>query len=1116
LEEIAQGGMGAIWRVHDPQLGRELAVKVLRLELCHQPELVRRFLDEARITAQLPHPGIVPVHELAQDDSGLPFLAMKLVRGETLEALLQRRASPQEDLPRFLSIFEQVCQAVAFAHARGVIHRDLKPLNVMVGQFGEVQVMDWGVAKLLRPSDGAGEPPARNGGLAAPPGQAGGVTQAGTAVGTPGYMAPEQARGELDRIDRRSDVFGLGAILYQVLTGKQPFAGPDALEQLLHAAAGELDEAFARLEGCGADAGLVALARACLNPAPEQRPGDAAEVARRVADYQRGVQERLQAAERARAVAEARVWEERKRRRLAVAAVVLLALALAGGAAAWYQHDRSRRQAAERRQRGEAEAAAALRETDHHLREEPDLRDRDPERWHAAVQLAAAAVGRATAALANADVGPDWEDRVRQKAAEVDRQRRDSALRLELDRIRLEMAATRNGNFDSAAGAPRYQEALGKYGIDPADTAASARVVAGSPLRGELVAALTDWSHCTPDPREAKWLVALLEAVEKAGPAGQGQWHTRWVAAVRQGNGRALAALARQAGGELAAADVTNLARELDHLGQAGAAVELLRRGRKRLPDDFWLNHDLGMALHQQDPRSGEGVPYLMVAAALRPHSPGTQLNLGLALAEKGDVDDAIRCFRRAIELDPRYPLGHSNLGIALKERGHVEEAMRCYHTALELDPRFAPALTSLGVALAEKGDLDGAIRRYREALAADPTYAKAYFNWGVDLAARGDMRGATRCYEKAIDLNPRYAKAHANLGTVLLRNGDVDGAIRRYHRAIELDPGFAPVHNDLGMALKEKGDLDGAIRCYRKAIELDPKLAMAYDNLGNALRSKGDVDGAIRCHRQAIDLAPWYATAHTNLGLALQTKGDLDGAVRCFRKAIELSPRHPIAHAALGQVLLWRGQFGPARDATRRALDLLPLRDPQRGRVAQQLRRCEAGRALAEKLPAVLQGKASPANAAESLALAQLCQQSRQFSGAARLYAEAFASQHGLAEDMEAQPRYNAACCAALAATGEGNDASKLDAREHARLRGQVLAWLRADLDAWGKRLADAKPAQRQAILQTLHHWQEDADLQAVRDEKALAALPPRERDAWQKLWADVANLANKAGRPH
>jgi serine/threonine-protein kinase len=153
-EEIGRGGMGAVPRARDPHLDRELAVEVLQGDGHDRPELVRRFVEEAQVCSQLQHPGIVPVHDLGRLEDGPPFFATKLGQGRTLAELLRESARPAADPPRLLAVFEQVCQAVAYAHSKGVIHRDLKPSNVMVGAFGEVQVMDWGLAKVLRPGPG--------------------------------------------------------------------------------------------------------------------------------------------------------------------------------------------------------------------------------------------------------------------------------------------------------------------------------------------------------------------------------------------------------------------------------------------------------------------------------------------------------------------------------------------------------------------------------------------------------------------------------------------------------------------------------------------------------------------------------------------------------------------------------------------------------------------------------------------------------------------------------------------------------------------------------------------------------------------------------------------------
>jgi serine/threonine protein kinase len=157
-EEIARDGMGAVLKARDADIGRDVAVKILLADAHDQPHLSRRFLEEARITGRLQHPGVVPVYALGRLPDGRPYFAMKLVKGRTLGELLAERTDPTADRPRFLHVFEQVCQTLAYAHAHGVIHRDLKPSNVMVGAFGEVQVMDWGLAKVLTRDDTAKEP----------------------------------------------------------------------------------------------------------------------------------------------------------------------------------------------------------------------------------------------------------------------------------------------------------------------------------------------------------------------------------------------------------------------------------------------------------------------------------------------------------------------------------------------------------------------------------------------------------------------------------------------------------------------------------------------------------------------------------------------------------------------------------------------------------------------------------------------------------------------------------------------------------------------------------------------------------------------------------------------
>jgi serine/threonine protein kinase len=218
---VGQGGMGTVYRALDRSLDREVALKVLRGDLA-APEAEARLRREARILARLEHPGIVPVHDVGRLADGRVFYVMKLVRGERLETYL-RSAS----LTDALRLFLRVCDTVGFAHARGVVHRDLKPSNIMVGPFGEVLVLDWGIARLVEPDTSSSDPTEHDTAsddasaplpAAAPEPD----TSPGTVLGTPGFMAPEQAQGWMHLVGPRSDVFALGAILRFLVTGRGP------------------------------------------------------------------------------------------------------------------------------------------------------------------------------------------------------------------------------------------------------------------------------------------------------------------------------------------------------------------------------------------------------------------------------------------------------------------------------------------------------------------------------------------------------------------------------------------------------------------------------------------------------------------------------------------------------------------------------------------------------------------------------------------------------------------------------------------------------------------------------------------------------------------------------
>jgi serine/threonine-protein kinase len=1047
FEEIGRGGMGRVLRGHDPELGRDLAVKVLREEHASDQGLEQRFVEEAQVGGQLQHPGVVPVYELGRFPDRRPFFTMKLVKGRTLAELLKERPDPADDLQSYLGIFQQVCQTVAYAHSKGVIHRDLKPANVMVGAFGEVQVMDWGLAKVLGQRNGEPDATAtgtlirtvRSGSTAEEHGRTG-------VVGTPAYMAPEQARGEVEAVDERADVFGLGAILCEILTGEPPYCRGDRAAVLCQAATGDVVEAFARLENCGSESELRLLCRDCLAPEREKRPRNAEVVTRRLATYQAAVQERLRAAELERAAAEARAVEERKRRRVALAlAAAVLALVLTGaGGGLWVQRlagERSRRDA-EQRQTVQAALARAA-----------GLAEQS--RW----REAAAVLDQAKRGVG--DAGPA-ELRQRLEVAEADLKLLDR-----LDAIRQQRSTIVDGRLDKATAAADYaaafqQAGVGRVGDD--EVAVAARVRA-SPVAAALVGSLDDWASVTADAAVRSWLLGV------ARQAAPDTWADRFRDPAVWQDRPALQGLAAEAlrddGARLGELPPQMLASLGLLLGDSPEAVPLLRAAQRHYPADFWLSLYLGVTLHQAK-HWPEAQEYDRVAVALRPDAAVAHNNLGFTLASRNRIDEAIAEFRTAIALDPNYARAHSNLGSLLRARKN----------------------------------LDGAVGELRQAIALQPEYARAHYNLGVALADRHQPDEATAEYRQALALDPKLAEAHVGIGAALIEKKDVKGAIAEYRRAIEIAPDNFKAHFNLGVALFANRDREGAIVGFRRAVELDPQSADACYSLGCVLQSKPDWPAAIAAYRQAIRIDPKHAQAHNNLGHALGLQRDVDGAVAEYRKAIEIDANYPDARCNLGIALLNLGQFAEGLEQLRRGHALGSRRPGWGYPSARWVSEAEYLVKLDEKLSTVLAGESSPKDAGESLTLAQLCQQyKRRHAAAVRFYAEALAAAPKLAADPGQSHRYKAACSAALAAAGRGDDATQLPDRVRPLFRRQAFVWLSADLTDQSRR-SDAR--------ERLRRWQQDADLAAVRDWAALAELSEDERALWRRLWDDVAALVN------
>jgi serine/threonine protein kinase len=791
LGELGRGGMGLVYAAHDPTLDREVAVKTLFPGQPTRPNSLDRFVREAFITAKLPHPGIPPVYALGEQRDRAPYLAMKLVRGHTLEHLLRNRPHPAADLPQFIAIYEQVCQAVGFAHSQRVVHRDLKPSNVMVGAFGEVQVMDWGLAKDL--TGGAVESPAADAeasGLITPTtGEA--DTQPGSILGTPAYMAPEQARGE--PADPRADVFALGGLLTVILTGQPTFIAPDARSTWRLAVAANTTDALARLSACRADPDLIALAARCLATNPADRPADAGQVATLVADHRAGVEERLRRSETEQAAAEAREAEGRRKRRWQRVAAGVVALLVAGGAAfAWWQDKTDRDRKAEvARVEGEKAANDAV------------LAGRNAEALEVLLREVERALGegdadRAAVSLAQArkrveDLGGgEFADRVGRCHRDLDMLRAVDAV----DALYYERAQALSGRV---ADPELFDQALAvfrRYGLIPGVTTpdAAAQIIHRSLIRETLECAIARGFATVSSQKKIQYRLLTATLATYLHAIDPDDYRSEVRAAMVSAGGMESAAV-----NELLARPTADQPSHFVHMIVAagsiprGQRMATLREAFARRPSDFRLH--FGMAYYTRG--TDESLSWLRTAVALRPRNALVWAALGVELdrfadrerrrrqnlrsqaqrhkdpgrrAELSSQADAADAFHhqllveaevaagRSVALEPGCSVYHLRRGMILGELGRWEESLEEHLWAAALDPAGDLPRTHVGWAhdaLRARPPAVAALTGGSAILAPPPTTADVRYRLGVRLRQVGSVGWAVQEQQAALVADP-------------------------------------------------------------------------------------------------------------------------------------------------------------------------------------------------------------------------------------------------------------------------------------------------------------------------------------------------------------------------
>jgi serine/threonine protein kinase/tetratricopeptide (TPR) repeat protein len=1101
--EIGRGGMGIVYEAEQISLGRRVALKVLPLAATMDARQLQRFQNEARAAAQLHHTNIVPVYFVGCERS-VHFYAMQYIDGHSLAELIAglradtgqpvppsaaptvdaadgemltefsisttngaRAATstlgPISDARYFRHVAElgvQAAEALDYAHQGGIVHRDIKPANLLVDDQRRLWITDFGLAQVQGDVR---------------------MTATGELVGTLRYMSPEQALAKRVVVDNRTDVYSLGATLYELLTLEPAFAGTDR-QELLRQIAFEEPRAPRRINKA-IPVELETIVLKALEKNPADRYGTAQELAD---DLRHWLEDRPIRARRPSLVQRSRKWARRHKPLVrVVVAMLVVAAVLAGGTGRWWAQQRAARYAAATADLERAEEARSRQE------------------W----AQARLALERARARLAPSDP-PDLHMRV----AEV---RADLEMADELQKARMLGLQMKEGNWDLQASAIGYAAAFRHYAIDVEILTAeeASQGIQVSAIRNVLMGALENWMAI--DPKKRSRIAAVIKL------ANASPWYQQMLEAELR--------LDRAALKELAASDealalspeaVYGLAWMVDACKEQAAAINLLQRAQQRHPDDFWINDLLGRLLYQSaktnPAQREEAVRFYTAAVALRPTSPSAHLNLGATLAGTGRLDEAIAEFQEAIRLKKDYAQAYSNLGRAFRDKGEIDQAIAACREAIGLktEPFFGfESRLTLGVALRQKGQLDESIAVCREAIQIKVDSAAAHENLGGALLDKGLLDDAITEYHEVIRIKKDSPEAHCGLGVALHGKGLLDEAIAEFRQSLEIKKDYAVAHSNLGKALMDKRQLDEGIAEFQEAIRLDPDFAGAHLNLGHALGQKGLLAEAIVEFKEAVRLNKNDPKAHYNLGMALRQRGRLDEAISEYRRTIDLDPRLAVAHGRLGELLLEQGRFAEARTATRRSLELLPERDPLRQVASQQLEKCQRLAGLDEKLTMALSGQAKPTVAGEHIELAQMCQEYKSLYHAAfGFYSDAFAEQTKLADDLQHQHRYNAACAAALAGCGQGKDADHADEKERVRLRRQALDWLRADLKAYGLAMEKGADKAGPEVAQRMQHWLGDADFAGVRGPESLGKLPEAERQEWQKLWQEVEALRQRS----
>jgi serine/threonine-protein kinase len=813
---LGRGGMGIVFRARHLRLNRVVAVKMMLAGAYAGPREKDRFQREALAVAGLRHPNVVQIHDVGDVD-GCTYFTMELVEGGSLARKLAGTPQPARAAAQLAATLAAAVQA---AHAGGIVHRDLKPANVLLTADGTPKITDFGLARRL--DDGAG------------------LTQTGVAVGTPSYMAPEQARGQPDAIGTAVDVYALGAILYELVTGRPPFRGESAAETV-HQVIFQDPVPPSRLNH-KVPRDLETICLKCLHKPATRRYASARELAE---DLQRFLEGKPIRARRVGAVERGVKWTRRRPAAALLLTTLLVVSVVAAGTVVWLREQAADRRVAKSQREEQARAAieTALGRANELRREA---------RWKEALVVLADAAPNLPEANA-----PELEQRLRQAQS-------DFRIADELESVRESYPLLPTGEVDYQRRAQEYVTAFEHVGLridgDAEPVAASIRA---SAIREQLVAALEDRAFVSFVLNDHPLVERLLRIASSADPGAP--WRDRFRDPVVWGKLTQLQ--------DLAAGAFTSSPPPLEHqlaiLGlllaqpdarpgfraSLGHSTQLLGEVCRRQPRNFWVQREMGFVLFKQA-RYLESGGYYRVALTLRPDNTGALEGLGLVLYQAGQRDEALATYRRVLQISPKITSVRFRLVAALAGAGYWKEAEAERLAGLEIDPAEYLPTYRLAQALFDHGRSEEGIILCRKVIELAPNHADAHNRLAGYFALSGQHEDAVREFRKAMELDERLRNPFArSLALELAALGRWEDAIKVFQIAAARAPKNPLYLVEMGAIFRSQGKLEEAANAFRKAATAEPRDHGAWEGLVGALLDRGCFAEARAVSEERLDL---------------------------------------------------------------------------------------------------------------------------------------------------------------------------------------------------------------------------------------------------------------------